>query len=126
MTPKKAVIIIFILFLIIVFSFIFLYINQQSVIQKKSLNSPLPPEVGSPAVKSNLNPASQAELKELDRLRDQSSPKADNRASNQAEDLQLLDKLHQNISTTTPSVKDTRTDLEDLDKLRLESQSPAL
>lgn len=123
MTPRKAIIIIFILFLIIASGFIFLYINRQAAIREKLLNSSPSPQASSPVPKSNLNPVEQAELKELDRLRGQSSSKANNQSPNQAEDLQSLDKLRQNISTTTPSVKDAQAEIQDLDKLRAQDQT---
>ncbi|MFH0956140.1 MAG: hypothetical protein V1801_02940 [Candidatus Falkowbacteria bacterium] len=125
MSPLKAILILFILFLIIALGFVLLYLNKQAAIQESLLNSMLPSKSQLTDLKSGSDSISQAELKELDRLRNQAGSAVNNQALNPAQDLQELDKLRQAASATTPIAQEAQADLQALDKLRAQSQTPA-
>jgi len=124
MNPKKAILILFILFLMAAGGFIFLYIQKNQTVKKTANQNQTPVSEEINSLNSNQDPVKQAaELKALDDLRNQYNAVNNNQTSNPAEDLKALDKLRQAASSTAPSAKDPETELQNLDRLRAEYEA---
>ena len=124
MNPKKAILILFILFLMAAGGFIFLYIQKNQTVKKTANQNQTPVSEEINSLNSNQDPVKQAaELKALDDLRNQYNAVNNNQTSNPAEDLKALDKLRQAASSTAPNAKDTQTELQNLDRLRAEYEA---